>query len=260
MFVPISDPVLVLPNSLFQGLGCFSLVDFVTFPARDPIDNVFPVHQVLPGFHPRQSVLRSLKAGNIPTTEGEPRGRPMTEGEAQGESHDGGEAQRGERRRDPNVFRIRFPYVKGLSERLQRVCHTFGILPAFKGGRSLRDRLTRVKTRQDLMDRKNVVYGIPCRECDEIYKGETSQPLKKRIWQHKNGVRNGDEHSAIFKHVQRTGHEIEWDSTYIISYETAEGRRLTKEGVAIKYGPGPMEGNVGRDISETWRSLASKIS
>jgi hypothetical protein len=109
------------------------------------------------------------------------------------------------------------------------------------------------------MDRKNVIYGIPCRECEAIYKGETSQPLKKRIWQHKNCVRNTDEHSAIFKHVQKTGHEIEWDSTRIIDYEPMEGRRLTKEGIAIKFGPGPMDGNIGKEVSEIWRCLASKL-
>ena len=72
-------------------------------------------------------------------------------------------------------------------------------------------------------------------------------------------IRKSDENSALFKHVQRTGHTIEWESTWIIDREQYEGRRLTKEGIAIKFGQNPMEHNVGRDVSEVWRTLESKI-
>jgi len=139
-------------------------------------------------------------------------------------------------------------------------CQSFGIMPAFRGGPTLRNRLTRVKTRRAQMDQKNIVYGIPCGQCSAIYKGETSQPLKKRITQHKGCVHNEDEHSALFKHVQRTGHAINWDSAWIIDRESYEGRRLTKEGVAIKFGPGAMEANIGKEVSEVWRTVASRIS
>jgi hypothetical protein len=171
------------------------------------------------------------------------------------------QAQRteGDRNTDQNQIRIKFPYVKGVSEKIRRICGTYGITPAFKGGPTLRNRLTRVKGHIQFLDRKDVVYGIPCGECDEVYKGETSQPLKKRIAQHKGYIRKSEENSALFKHVQRTGHAIDWDSTWIIDRESYEGRRLTKEGIAIKFGQNFMEHNVGRDVSEVWRTLASKI-
>lgn len=86
---------------------------------------------------------------------------------------------------DSNQIRIKFPYVKDLSERLRRVCQSHGIMPAFKGGQTLRDRLTRMKMRRAPMDQKDVLCGIPCGECSAVYKGEKSQPLKKRITQHK---------------------------------------------------------------------------
>jgi len=41
---------------------------------------------------------------------------------------------------------------------------------------------------------------------------------------------------------------------------TYEGRSLTKEGIAIMFGQNSMENNVGKDVSEVWRMLASKCA
>lgn len=64
----------------------------------------------------------------------------------------------------------------------------------------------------------------------------------------------------FFKHVRQTGYLIKWESTWITDRDPHEGRRLTKEGVAIKFGPNIMENNVNNYMSEVQRTLASRFA
>ena len=83
------------------------------------------------------------------------------------------------------------PYVRGVSERIDRVCRTIDtvkIRTAFKPAMTLKRLLTRVKNKVSMEQKKGVVYEVPCGDCEKSYIGETGRTLKKRIDEHKGSV------------------------------------------------------------------------
>ena len=63
----------------------------------------------------------------------------------------------------PSLF---LPYVQGLSEKLQTARKKIGVRTVFKSNGTLRQLLTRVKTKTPELKKRGVVYRIPCRDCE----------------------------------------------------------------------------------------------
>ena len=59
----------------------------------------------------------------------------------------------------------------------------------FKPCRTIRQTLVRVKNRIPEDKRKEVIYEMPCKDCEKLYIGETGRTLKKRVSEHKQAVR-----------------------------------------------------------------------
>ena len=75
------------------------------------------------------------------------------------------------------------PYVKGLAERIQKICSPYDIRSVFTSGSTLKKYLFWVKPPTEFNMIKNCVYSIPC-SYGKIYKGETGRPLKVRLEEH----------------------------------------------------------------------------
>ena len=71
-------------------------------------------------------------------------------------------------------------YIKGLAERIQKICRPYDIRTVFTSGSTLRRHLFRFKPPTKFYIIKNCVYSIPC-SCGKIYKGETGHSLKVRL-------------------------------------------------------------------------------
>ncbi len=74
-------------------------------------------------------------------------------------------------------------YIAGLRESIQRVCRDFDIKTAFKSGKTLRSRLTKVKDTIPITTESSIVYSIPC-SCGKVYIGETTRRLEQRVKEH----------------------------------------------------------------------------
>ena len=61
------------------------------------------------------------------------------------------------------------PYVKGLSETIQRMCRRTGVKTVFKSHGTLREMLMKVKTKIPEENRRDIVCQIPCRDCELSY-------------------------------------------------------------------------------------------
>ena len=59
------------------------------------------------------------------------------------------------------------PYVKGLAERIQKICSPYNIRTVFTSGSTLRRYLFRIKPPTEFNMTKNCVYSIPC-SCGKI--------------------------------------------------------------------------------------------
>ena len=112
------------------------------------------------------------------------------------------------------------PYVKGLAERIQKICSPYDIRTVFTSGSTLRRYLFHVKPPMEFNMTKNCVYSIPC-SCGKIYKGETGRPLKVRLEEHwKAEVWGEIEKSCMVDHIwKEKGKYLPlWDKVEIIDW------------------------------------------
>ena len=61
-----------------------------------------------------------------------------------------------------------------------------------------------VKQKTPMKKKRNVVYEVPCHDCQLMYIGETRRTMKKRMTEHKYAVKTGDPKKGIAVHVQKT--------------------------------------------------------
>ena len=123
------------------------------------------------------------------------------------------------------------PYVKGLAERIQKICSPFDIRAVFTSGSTLRRYLFRVKPPTEFNLIKNCVYSIPC-SCGKIYKGETGRPLKVRLEEHWKAVVRGEiEKSDMANHIwkEKGNHHPLWGKVEMIDWAEHWRIRRLKE-------------------------------
>ena len=67
------------------------------------------------------------------------------------------------------------------------------------------------------MNRSEVVYRIPCADCDKSYVGRTGRNLSQRIKKHKRAVATlSTDNSALAEHVLAEDHLLDWEETTVI--------------------------------------------
>ena len=64
------------------------------------------------------------------------------------------------------------PYIKGLSEKIEKVCALLGVKPVFRPMKTLNRGLMQVKNRTPEQKQTRVVHEVPCKDCPEMYVGE----------------------------------------------------------------------------------------
>ena len=89
------------------------------------------------------------------------------------------------------------------------------------------------------------VYVIPCTKCDQVYIGETSRELDKRIREHKYACRIDDQNYACVVHRDKHNHHMSFNQSRIILREPDKTRRLCMEAALIQTN-NTIEQNRGR--------------
>lgn len=79
------------------------------------------------------------------------------------------------------------PYIKGLSEKIQKICVPYNIRTIFRSSSTLQRNLYQVKPNTGENMTKNRMYLIPC-SCGREYEGERSHPLKLRIEKYRKAI------------------------------------------------------------------------
>ena len=129
------------------------------------------------------------------------------------------------------------PYVKGLTESVTRVMKQHGISTAVKPLKTVRNYLVRPKDKREKGETSEVVYEIPCKNCDKSYIGETKRRLDVRISEHKKETEEQTSShaqftratrkssvteihkSAVCEHAVKENHVIDWDNVQIVDKE-----------------------------------------
>ena len=130
------------------------------------------------------------------------------------------------------------PYVRGLSERIDKVSRPLGVKTVFKPMQTLRQTLTKVKTEIPKEKRRQLFIG--CKDCNQVYIGEAKRNLKVRLTEHRQAVKKGDNKNRIAVHVQNSCHNIDWDNAEVQQVVPDYWKRRTTEALQIHRHPSIM--------------------
>ena len=151
------------------------------------------------------------------------------------------------------------PYLRNTSEQIQRCCERLGIRAVFKSSGTLRQTLTRVKTARPEMKKKEVIYEVPCMDCEKSYIGETGRSLQKRLTEHKGAVRRGDSKNGIAVHVQKHDHRVNWEAAKVIDQEQRYWPRRIREALHIAKKEGLSTNlDCGLNIDSIWTPFLNR--
>ena len=127
---------------------------------------------------------------------------------------------------------ISLPYVPGTSELLRRIFSTHNIKCSFHSPTTLRRFLSKPKDQVPIEEQNNVIYKIPCGDCQAVYIGETKRSFGTRYKEHFSAVKNGNVAKyEIAEHSWKYDHRIDWDNKTIIDRERFLIARKAKETI-----------------------------
>ena len=92
-------------------------------------------------------------------------------------------------------------YVRGVSERIEKMCRPLKVRTVMKSASTLRSSLVKVKHIRPDRKKKGVVYKVPCKDCPCVYIGETGRTLEKRLSEHRTSVKKNDPKNGIAVHA-----------------------------------------------------------
>ncbi|XP_046492442.2 uncharacterized protein [Neodiprion pinetum] len=130
----------------------------------------------------------------------------------------------------PAITYIPIPYVSGLFESLNRLFAKHNVKFVGKNSKDLQLVFDTGKDRIPTGKRSNVVYKIPCNDCNQVYIGQTGRHLNTRIREHQRNVHEIEErHTALTKHSIDKQHTFNYDNTNILCEEHNYYKRLLLE-------------------------------
>ncbi|XP_072039294.1 cadherin-23-like [Amphiura filiformis] len=129
--------------------------------------------------------------------------------------------------------------------------------------------------KRDPLNTTDVIYSIPCKNCNISYVGETGRKFGKRLDEHRaeadkasvnvrtRANRKASEStinkSAITDHVLERDHIIDWDEARVLGKETDRYTRWIKEAVAIRKQGTTMNRDEGQyNLSHVFDDLLKK--
>ena len=174
-------------------------------------------------------------------------------------------------REDKDRYRglVVLPYVKGLSESVDRVMRKHRISTAMRPHQTIRSMLVHPKDKVNLQSKCNLVYSIPCQNCDKVYIGETGRNFRYRLEEHKKDVNTHQlknytrsertaslsdyNKSGITDHSVQQNHMIDWEGAKAVDRESHLRTRQVKEAIQIRKHPTTMNRDEGAyRLSHIW--------
>ena len=147
------------------------------------------------------------------------------------------------------------PYVRGVSEKLKRICAPLNIRTVFTPARTLKQTLMKVMNRVPEEEKKAVVYQVPCKDCGKLYTGDSKRTLKVRLAEHKRAVQKSAVNNRIAVHVANTNHSIDWANTKVVKTVPGYWERRTAEAILIKKSQESMNLDSGLLLPSMWNPI-----
>ena len=152
---------------------------------------------------------------------------------------------------------IALPYVKGLSENLQRLFRNHDIPTYHKPFNTLKNVLVKPKDITPKEHQCGLVYHIACKDCNNTYIGETGRNMGTRFKEHTS--RKGT-NSALKEHLEAAKHSCTLDNVKILEKEDDWFRRKVKEAIMIQRYHPTLNRDKGLELPPIYSSLLSRDS
>ena len=135
-----------------------------------------------------------------------------------------------------------FPYYKGVSESLKKICGKHGVQVYFKGGHTIKSLLVGPKDQDPILKKSGVIYRFKCGrvDCNEEYIGESSRSFGERFKEHQKAP------SPIYDHSNITGHQVTIENFNIVGREDQNLSRAIKEALYIRVNNPSFNKNIGK--------------
>jgi predicted GIY-YIG superfamily endonuclease len=131
--------------------------------------------------------------------------------------------------------RIVLPYIKGLSEDIDRVINKAGLSVLHTVPKKLDGIIRRGKDRLTIARNTEVVYKINCNDCNTSYIGQTKRHVETRVKEHRSDItKHYSNHSVVSKHRISLGHDFKWTEPEILHREKNIKKREIAEMFYIK--------------------------
>ncbi|XP_060765135.1 uncharacterized protein LOC132873505 [Neoarius graeffei] len=167
---------------------------------------------------------------------------------------------------------VTLPYIRGITERIQRAMRKYNINTPVKPHTTLRQILVHPKDRIHPDNRCNTIYEIPCQLCNKTYIGETGRSFNTRKNEHKEceketatrqtrtikeKAQQENYKSAITDHCKRENHVMDWGNARVIRTEDNKHQRWIREAIEIrKRSPRTINRDKGAYmLSHTWSAI-----
>ena len=186
--------------------------------------------------HTHSSTTSSLNkevkhVGSVLRMNGYPSQLTKDPGKASGRSQDPPTSDQTTRWKASTVI----PYVRGVSESIRRILSPLGIRVCYKPFQTLKQTLSHPKDPVPDLQRRDVVYKIPCAACSSSYIGQTGRKLSQRLDEHRRAVRQADfNSSALAEHAWTCDHAIDWSNVKVLSNPRDYTTRMLEEAVFIR--------------------------
>ena len=151
--------------------------------------------------------------------------------------------------------RLFIPYIKGVSEKIERVCHPLGVKVVCKSQNTLRQMLMKVKSTRPDEQKKSVVYEVPCADCNCVYVGEMGRSLEIRLKEHKYALKTKDTKNGIAVHATTNEHDVNWEAAKVVTFEQHLIQRKVLESLHINKQTNTSNLDSGYTLSPIWKPL-----
>ena len=116
---------------------------------------------------------------------------------------------------NPNNLAV-LPFINGVMQPLTRILRRHDIQVVNKPFKTLQQEFPSPKFRPSIEHQPNVIYKIPCADCDWCYVGETGRCFETRKKEHIRNVKTCANGSNIAKHAWSFDHRIDFDNSSVI--------------------------------------------
>jgi len=163
---------------------------------------------------------------------------------------------------------LHVPYIAGLSEQLAKDLKVINVGVTFQRGRTVFDSICKLKPSSHRDDKKNLIYCLGCKCCDQIYLGETQQFFSSRKYQHEYAIKCKQSTNGLAQHLkQNKKHMIDWENRVFLDFEPHWRKRKIKEAIFIDcLNPGNtispnilMNLEKGIEIASCWKEFNPQI-